>query len=459
MIALTLCCAALCSMVGAVPSPQPSAQLVPGMDVPGQWWQLFHSSQLDAEIEEALRANPDVAAAQASLKSAQEAYYAQRASAWPVVSGSVSAQRTGVPTFLSPPLNTPATQYTYGVNTAQLNVAYTPDVFGNLRYQTLSAKAAADVARDQAEATYLTLTSNVVVSALAAAGLQAQISATERVIAIDQRLLDITRSQKQNAQAATIDVLNQESVLRQEEQALPPLEKDLDQTHDYLARLLGRQPSNPPPDIDLQSLQLPSPLPATLPANLLDHRPDIAAASAALAQAAAELGVATTNRLPSIAIDGNVGSQALATGALFGPGSMLWSLTASIAQTLFDHGALKHKQASAKAAYDEAAAQYKGTVLSGYQNVADSVVAVERDGDALGAARKADDVAAQALKITRDQLAYGEIAEPSVLSAEQNYRQAEIALASAETAQYSDVAALFTALGGGWWNRSDLGTP
>jgi NodT family efflux transporter outer membrane factor (OMF) lipoprotein len=446
----------MCATVAAAPSPQPAPQLAAGMDVPGQWWTLFHSSQLNAMIDEALRANPDVTAAQASLRSAQEAYYAQRASAWPVLTGGFSAERTGVPTYYAPPLNTPATQYTYGVNTAQISVAYTPDVFGNLRYQTLSAKAASEVARDEAEATYLTLTSNVAVSAIEAAGLRAQIDATRRVIAIDQQLLDITKAQKQNAQAATLDVLNQESVLRQEEQALPPLEKTLDQTRDYLARLLGRDPSNPPPDIDLSSLALPSRLPSSLPANLLDHRPDIAAASANLAQAAADLGVATTNRLPAISINGNVGSQALTIGTLFGPGTMLWSLTAAIAQTLFDHGALKHKQASAKAAYDQAVAQYKGTVLSGYQNVADSVVAVKRDSDELTSASKADGVAEKALKITRDQLVYGEVAEPSVLTAEQNYRQAEITLVSAEAAQYTDAAALFTALGGGWWNRTDL---
>jgi NodT family efflux transporter outer membrane factor (OMF) lipoprotein len=452
MIALVLCAAVGASAIAAAPAPQ----LVSGGDVPGAWWTLFHSSQLDAMIDEALHANPDVAAAQASLRSAHEAYYAQRASAWPVLSGSVGAERTGVPTYYAPPLNTPATQYTYGIDTAQLSVVYTPDVFGNLRYQTLSAKAAAEVTRDQAEATYLTLTSNVVVTAIEAAGLHAQIDATERSIAIDRRLLDITRAQRQNAQAATLDVLDQETVLRQEEQTLPPLEKTLDQTHDYLARLLGREPSNAPADIALSSLHLPSPLPSSLPANLLDHRPDVAAASANLAQAAANLGVATTNRLPSVAINGNIGSQALTIGSLFGPGTMLWSLTAAIAQTLFDHGAFKHKQASAKAAYDQAAAEYKGTVLSAYQNVADGVAAIERDTDALTAANRAQHVAAKALDITRAQVTLGAVALPSALTAEQNEQQAEISLVSAEAAQYTDAAAMFAALGGGWWNRSDL---
>jgi NodT family efflux transporter outer membrane factor (OMF) lipoprotein len=441
-LALLLCCT-----IGAAPTP--------AADVPGQWWELYHSQQLNALIDEALRANPDVDAAQAALRSAREAYYAQRASAWPVVTGNFSAQRTGIPTYYAPPLNEPPTQYTYGVNTASLNVAYTPDVFGNLRYQTASAKAAADVARYQAEATYLTLTSNLVIAVLSAASLHAQIDATKHSIAIDRRLLEITEAQKENAQAATLDVLNQESVLRQAEQTLPPLEKSLDQTHDAIARLLGRRPEDAPPDIPLSAFVLPSALPAAIPANLLDKRPDVAAASANLAQAAADLGVATTNRLPSIAITGELGTQALTIGGLFGPGTMLWSLGAALAGTIFDHGTLKHRQLAAKAAYDQAAAQYKGTVLGGYQNVADSIVAVQRDTAALEAAGQADRVAGAAMDITRSQETLGQVAQPQFLTAQQSYLAAEVSLAAAQGQQYTDAAALLTALGGGWWNRQE----
>jgi NodT family efflux transporter outer membrane factor (OMF) lipoprotein len=434
-------------------------QFVPGMDVPGQWWQLYHSQALNALIDEALRANPDVAAAQASLRSAREAYYAQRASAWPSISGTFSVQRIGVPTYYAPPLNEPPTQYTYGVNTAALNIAYTPDVFGNLRYQTLSAKAAALVAQDQTEATYLTLTSNVVVAAITAASLRDQIDATNRAIAADRKILEITQAQKQYAQAATLDVLNAETVLRQEEQLLPPLEKTLDQTHDLLARLLGRSPDNPPADIPLTSLQLPTQLPQSLPANLLDHRPDVAAASESVEQAAANLGVATTDRLPAIAITGQLGTQALTIGGLFGPGTLLWSLGAALAATLYDHGALKHKELSAKAAYDQAAAQYKGTVLSAYQNVADSIAAVQRDTDGLVASDRAERSARGALEITTSQLQLGQVAESAVLTAEQNYQSTEVTLVAARAAQYMDSAALFVAVGGGWWNRQDIPSP
>jgi NodT family efflux transporter outer membrane factor (OMF) lipoprotein len=455
LIASLLCLALAAQAVTA----RAQEQFVPGLDVPGQWWELYHSPQLNALIDEALHANPDVAAAQASLRSAREAYYAQRASAWPVIAGTFSVQRTGVPTYYAPPLNEPPTQYTYGINTAALSIAYTPDVFGNLRYQTLSAKAAAQVTQDQTEATYLTLTSNVVVAAITAASLKDQIVATQRVIAVETEILDITKAQKTYAQAATLDVLNQETVLRQAEQTLPPLEKALDQTQDSLARLLGRSPDNPPPIIPLSSLQLPTQLPASLPANLLDHRPDIAAATASLEQAGANLGVATTDRLPSIAITGELGTQALTVGGLFGPGTMLWTLGAAIAQTLFDHGTLKHKQLAAKAAYDQAAAQYKSTVLSGYQNVADSIAAVKRDSDALVAADRANTAARAAFDIVRAQGQLGQVAQPAILTAEQSYQTAQVTLLSAQAAQYTDAAALFTALGGGWWNRQDIPAP
>jgi NodT family efflux transporter outer membrane factor (OMF) lipoprotein len=448
--------AILALVMCATLAAEPSQQLTQGMDVPGRWWELFHSPQLNALVEEALRANPDVDAAQAALRSAREAYYAQRASAWPVVTGNFSSGRIGVPSYYAPPLNQPPTQYTYGINTLALNVSYTPDIFGNLRYQTLTAKAAAEVTQDATEATYLTLTSNLALAVIQAAALHAQIDATKRAIAIDQQLLDITKVQKEQAQLATLDVVNQEAVLRQEEQTLPPLEKALDQTHDAIARLLGRDPANAPPDVDLASLQLPGELPSSLPASVLDHRPDVAAASASLEQAGAELGVATTNRLPALSITGQGGTQALTLGGLFGPGTLLWSLTAAIVQTIFDHGALKHKQASAKAAFDQASAAYKGVVLSAYQNVSDSIAAVQRDTDEANAADQAGDVAKKALDITRSQRSIGWVAQPAVLTAEQNYESAEVAVVGARAARYADTVALFAAVGGGWWNRHDV---
>jgi NodT family efflux transporter outer membrane factor (OMF) lipoprotein len=427
------------------------------MDVPGQWWKLFGSAPLNALIDEALAANPDVAAAQAALRAAREAYLAQRASAYPNAQASFSISRQQQPTFYAPPLNNQNTAYVYGVHTISVDVGYTADVFGNLRYQRLSASAAEQVQRFQVEATYLTLTSNLVAAAVQAASLREQVAATHRVIAIDRNLLALVRMQQRNGEAAGLDVLNQEAALRQAEQTLPPLEKALAQTRDLLARLVGRSPSHVPDAVvALASLHLPVDLPLSLPSKLIEQRPDVAAASANLAQASAQVGVAYTNRLPNFPITAQSATQALSLLGLFGPGTLLSTLTAQVSATFYDHGTLKHRQASAIAAYDETAAQYKAAVLDALRNVADSVVALHKDATALLAATRAEQAARNALRITLVQAKVGQVSGVPVLLAEQAYEQAALTLVQARAARYADTVALFAALGGGWWNRNDI---
>jgi hypothetical protein len=200
------------------------AALPVDLDVPGQWWTWFHSPELNALVDEGVKANPDIAAAQAALRSARETLYAQRSSAYPNAQASFSIARQQVPTYYAPPINNQNTEYVYGVHTASLDVAYTPDVFGNRRYQSATAAAAADVQRFEVEATYLTLTSNIVAAAVAAASLRGQIDTTRRIITIDQHLLDLTKSERAYAQADGLDVLTQEAALHAIEQTLPGLE-------------------------------------------------------------------------------------------------------------------------------------------------------------------------------------------------------------------------------------------
>jgi NodT family efflux transporter outer membrane factor (OMF) lipoprotein len=426
------------------------------MDVPAQWWTLFHSADLNQLVSEAIAKNPDIASAQAALRSARESFVAQRSSAYPNAQGSFSVSRQQSPTFYAPPINNHNSQYVYGVHTLSLDVAYTPDVFGNLRYQTAAAKAAVDIQRYQTEATYLTLTSNVALTAITLAAIRGQLETTQRIIEIDRKLLDLTKAQRTYAQADGLDVLTQEAALRATEQTVPPLEKQLGQTRDQLARLLGRTPdATPVAAFDLAALHLPEDLPLSLPSKLIVQRPDIAAATATLIQAGDQVGVAYTNRLPNFSINAQTATQALSLVGLFGPGTLLSVLTGQVAATFYDHGTLKHREAAAIAEYDEAAADYQGAVLSGFQNVADSMVALDKDASTLRAAVRSDETAAKALHIVQYQQRYGEVSALVELNAEQTYAQAELAVVQAQAARYSDTVALFQALGGGWWKRTE----
>ena len=430
-------------------------RFVHDMDIPGQWWTLFHSKPLDDLIGQALKANPDVEAAQAALRVAWENVYAQQGAFFPSIEANFNPTRQKVSDVLTSPLANNSNLFS--LHTAQVSVAYTPDVFGGNRRQVESLKSQADWQRFQLEATYLTLTSNVVAAAVEEAALRGQIAATKRIIETQNQLLQLLQRQFTLGQVAVADVAAQEAALAQSQAMLPPLEKQLAQQRDLLARLIGRFPSETIAEkFDLASLQLPLELPVSLPSKLVSQRPDIRAAEEQLHAASAEIGVSIANRLPNITLSANLGSTATSISQLFTSGNGFWALAANVTQPIFQGGTLLHRQRAAEAAYDQAAAQYRSTVLTAFQNVADTLHAIQSDADAVKATVAAERAAAKSLSIVRSQLELGDVSPLALLNAEQTYQQAMISLVQALANRYADTAALFQALGGGWWNRSDV---
>jgi NodT family efflux transporter outer membrane factor (OMF) lipoprotein len=428
-------------------------RLVSGMDIPGEWWTLFRSAKLDGMVEQALRANPDVGAAQAALRQAHELYIAQRTSFLPLVQGGFSADRSEFPTStLTSP--TVASNSTYTLYTAQLTLSYAPDVFGLNRRQVEMAKAQFDSTRFQLEAVYLTLSSNVVVTAVQEASLRGQIEATQRLLELQHQLTDTVQRQRKLGTASDLEVLAQQSAEAQTAQTLPPLQKQLGQSRDALTALLGRLPADEPAEtFHFDDLTLPTELPLSLPSRLIEQRPDVRQAEENLHAAWAAAGVALAEMLPQFAINADIGSSALTLGRLFSPYTGFWDAGASLTQTLFDAGALLHRRRATDAALDEAAAQYRAAVILACQNVADTLRALRADADALEASRAAETAAKQTFELEQRQRSLGTISLVAVLNAEQAYRQAETVLVQAQANRFADTAGLFQALGGGWWNR------
>jgi NodT family efflux transporter outer membrane factor (OMF) lipoprotein len=419
-----------------------------GEDVPRNWWTLFASPELNAQVERALRANPNVAAAQAALRQAHENTAAQRGSYFPLVAGSFDASRerdaVGV---LSPTLNSGAALY--NLYTPQVTVSYAPDLFGANRRAVESLAAQEEASRDQLDATYLTLTANVVTTAVAEAALREELAATERGVALEREALGLLRRQLELGAVAESDVYAQDTALAQIEASVPPLQRQLDQARDQLAALTGRLPANlEQPTLDLAAMQLPTDLPIGVPSQLVERRPDVRAAEAQLHAATAQVGVATANLLPQLSITGNLGSSATATQDLFKAGTGFWSIGASLSQTLFAGGALVHRKRAAEAALDQAGAMYQSTVLTAFQNVADALHAIETDGEAIEAASRAESASRKSFEVARRQLDLGSVSSLALITAEQNYQQAVVALIQARANRYADTAALFQALGG-----------
>ena len=432
-------------------------RLVQDMDIPGQWWTLFHSAPLNALLDDALKHNADAQAAQAALQAAWENVRAQRGSYVPSVSASVDPTRQKTGSVLSSGVASNSTLY--NLTTAQVSVSYAPDLWGGNRRQTESLVAQANAQRFQLEATYLTLTSNLVNGAIVEASLRAQIEATRHIIEDQTQIMATLQRQQALGDVSEAAVAAQQAALEQSRATLPPLEKQLAQQRDLLAALSGRMPSD---TIDAQftlaTLQLPDTLPLSLPARLVEQRPDVRMADEQLHAASAQVGVAIANRLPNVQITANLGSAADSASSLFGHGTGFWNMGANFAAPLFDAGTLKHRQRAAEATYRQSAAQYRSTVIDAVQNVADVLHAVQSDATALASAELVGRAAARSLAIAQRQLALGDISELSMLNAEQAWRQAEIALVQARANRYADTVALFQALGGGWWNRHDVET-
>ena len=412
---------------------------------------MFHSRELDGLIAEALRSNPSLQAAQASLWQAKENLYAQAGTLLPNVDANSSATRqkfspasfggTGAPTI-------------FNLFQASVNVSYAPDVFGGKRRQIEATEALAEYQRFELEATYLTLTSNVVTAAIQEASLRDQIAATQDIIKAQTDQLEVVRNQFEVGGAARTDILTQQAEVATTLATLPPLQKQLAQQQHVLLALIGRFPSEAQRDhLRLASLRLPTRLPVSLPSDLVAQRPDVRAAEAQLHQASAQIGVAIANRLPQFNLTGSCSSSALSTATLFSPSTIVYSAALSGTQPIFHGFTLLHQERAAKAAYDVADAQYRNTVLAAFQNVADALKALQLDAATLKAQQAAVKASFDSLDLARGQFKLGAITYVILLNAQRSYQQARLALVQAQAARYADTAALFQALGGGWWNR------
>jgi NodT family efflux transporter outer membrane factor (OMF) lipoprotein len=432
-------------------------QFANGSDISAEWWTLFHSRPLTDLIELSLANNPDLKAAQAALSVARENVLAQRGVYLPSVTGSFSASRQRQSGQIAPALNSNA--FLYDLFTPQVSVSYVPDVFGLNRRTTESLKAQEQEVRFQMIAAYTTLTANVVVTAIQEASIQMQIDATHRLIDLNSNMLQILQYQFEKGYANRLDVAAQEAQLAQVAATLPPLLKQSAQLHDQLAVLAGRFPNHASDEkFELSTLQLPQDLPVSLPSELVAQRPDVLQAEANLHDASAKIGIAIANRLPNILLTANAGSTAAAMNQLFTSGTGFWAVGAAATAPIFQGGTLLHQERAAKAAYAQAAEQYRSTVLTAFQNVADTLTAIEEDAAALKAAADAADAAKITLDLAQRQLQDGYAGYLALLSAEQSYQQDRISLVQAQAARYADTAALFQALGGGWWHRAELAT-
>lgn len=423
-------------------------EFIIGKEVRADWWKLFHSPELNQLITRGLIHSPNLAAAYAALEQAREAVNVQIGnSLFPAVDLGVSAQRERAS---STSLGS-ANKNIFNLYNTSVNVSYTLDLFGGARRQIEVLKAQVDYQQFELIAAYLTLTSNITTTAINIAAIQAQIRAITEFIQAQETTLEIIKKQFALGAISREIVLSQEALVRQSRAKLPLLQNSLSQSQHTLSVLVGDFPQQRYPVMALDQLRLPTKIPVSLPSTLVQQRPDIRAAESLLHAASAQIGVATANLFPQFTLTANGGWLAGATSGLLNATNKVWNVGAALTQPLVHGGALFASRRQAIAAYKQAKANYEQTVLHAFKNVADALRALETDAQSLREHSYAQAAAEHAWHLAKKQYQLGAISYLTLLNIEQQYQQAKINRIIAEGTRYQDTAALFQALGGGWW--------
>ncbi|HEX7852155.1 MAG TPA: efflux transporter outer membrane subunit [Sphingobium sp.] len=470
---------------GYAPTPLPSAtpsqeqRFDSTRDIQADWWTLFRSPKLDALIAQALAASPDLTAAEAALRQAQENVAAQRGYFYPTIGASYMPQRTRIAGNLggnSPGIQgngevistyegTPASEggtppytrgVTYSFHTAQLTVGYTPDIFGANRRKVESLQAQSRAQALQLEAARLTLVTNIVAAAIQDGQLREQIALTETMITDQEVAAAIAAKQHRLGYISQVDRAVQDSALAEARKLLPPLRKQFEQNRNLMRALAGQPQDTEVAAFTLADFQLPQDLPLSLPSKLVEQRPDVRMAEERLHAATAGFGAARADLLPQVTLTGDVGGTASKFGQMFWNSGTFFDVFLTLTQSLFNGGTLKHQTRAARAAMEQSAAEYRATAITAFQDVANTLQAIHADAGAFTAAQDAAGSTGTSLTLVRRQHASGYLDRIALIAAEQSHRQALLDVAQARATRLGDTAALFQALGGGWWNRSDV---
>ena len=457
--------------------PGDDQRVVIGKDIRTDWWTLFRSPALNTLIEQAFAASPTIDVAQRALNVAQQYVYAQQGYLFPTVQANYMPTRTQLPgnlggnspgvqgdgTYIGAYQGTPASQggtapyngsTVFNFHTAQLTVGFAPDIFGLNRRAVESLQAQTEAQKFQLQAAYITLATNIVAAAVQDGMLRKQIDITKEMIAANETAVALVGRQQKAGYASQLDLSLQESALGQVKQLLPPLQKQFEQNRDLLRVLAGRTQDQEVPVFTLDTFKLPEELPLTLPSQLVEQRPDIRAAEQLLRSANAQIGVARAARFPQLSLSGSLGGTASNFNQMFWSGSGgFFELALNIAQPIFDGGTLMRREYAATEAQKQAAAQYRLTVITAFQNVADTLHAIQADTTTLKITNDLTVSAKKTYDLSGRQHANGYLDRLALINAQQTYRQALLNQAQAQANRLGNSAALFQALGGGWWNK------
>ena len=419
-------------------------------EIPKDWWKAYRSARINALVAQALSRNPNIDVGIANLKVAQELVNAQRGLFYPSLQAGYSAARQNSGSVLQSPLNSQSSLF--NLHTAQLNVGFVPDVFGGNRRAVESLQATASSQQYQLEAYKTTLASNVVAAAVQERLLAEQIEIAQSAVQLSVEQLQQLKGLNAAGYSSGFDLAQQQVAYAQTVALLPPLQKQIEQTRNLLAVLCGQLPSQSLPGDALDEIHVPAQLPTIIPSSLVERRPDVQAAQEQLHASNAQIGVAVANMLPQISLSANLLYSGNVLAGLLSDSNKSWGLIGGLTQPLFAGGALTARKRAAEAGAIASRAQYENVVLTAFQNVADTLYALETDGRSLAAIRNAEEANRQLAVHTKRQLDAGYSSRLVFLAAQQSFLQSRLASVASHATYLGDTVSLYQALGGGWRN-------
>jgi NodT family efflux transporter outer membrane factor (OMF) lipoprotein len=409
-----------------------------------EWWRLYGNETLNAWVDEGLRNNPSLTATRHTLEAAHQLLRAQvGANMLPTLDGQLQSSRQralGFPDF-GPPTNT------YDVYAGQLSLSYNFDLFGATRHGIEQTAAQVDQQSYQFDAAKRALAANIVIAAINAASLSEQLSTSERLSTLAHQQADLTERSYRLGAASHDDLLSVQQQAASIDTSIPGLRAQAMHARHVLAVLMGRTPDQAPSNLSLADLHLPTDVPVSVPSELLQQRPDVLAAEAAVHAASAQVGVATANLFPHLSLSASIGTAAFNPSNVFTAAGSIWSVGAGLTQPIFHGGALMAQRRAAIAEYNAALAQYQQAVLNAFQNVADTLTALDQDALTLQAAKNQAMVAEQSFTDSDNRYRLGSVSYPETVLSEQHLQSAKLAEIQARAARMTDTAALFQAMG------------
>jgi NodT family efflux transporter outer membrane factor (OMF) lipoprotein len=439
----------------AAPAPGATRSVSYGGEVAADWYRLFHSAALEQLVRTALERNPDLQAARHGLAAAQYELQAVAGSQLPQIdaSGQIGRAHANGSLFYGPVNALDVTGNRWELGPA---LAYNLDVFGGTRRAIESQRAATAAVRDQLLNTYVTLVDQTVITAFDYAASQAQIDVTRALVDELQSQYQLTQTLENAGKITRSDTLLAQTQLENLRATLPALEQQRDAYRNALAQLCGETPDEfTPPALSLRDFTLPAQLPLSLPSSLVRQRPDVLAAEDSLHQASAAIGVAEAARFPALSLSAQYAQQTTNLNEFLTRPGAVWSVGLNATAPIFHGGTLAARQHEAEERYRQSLSSYHATVITAFVEVANALQALQHDADGYAAHRTALAAAESDRDLALDQYHAGKYTELQVLTAEQQYQQAALTEVQADVQRFTDTAALFRALGGGWWNAAE----